>query len=171
VSPVTEAGATRRPVYLPGGGDWYDFWTGERVAGGRTIDAPAPYEKLPLHVRAGSIVPFGPELQWTGEKPADPLRVVVYTGRDGAFTLHEDDGETNAHETGAFSTIPLRWDEGKRTLRIGARSGTYAGMAETRTFEVVFASSSRPAGDDRPVPADRVVRYDGKAVSVEAPRD
>ena len=169
VSPVTEPGATHRSVYLPAG-DWYDFWTGERLAGGRTIDAAAPYERMPLHVRAGSIVPFGPELQWTGEKPADPVRLVVYAGRDGAFTLHEDDGETNAHETGAFSTIPLRWDEAKRTLTIGVRAGGFPGMLKTRTFEVVFASASRRAGDDAPAAADRVVRYDGAAVTVEAPR-
>ncbi|MFN8095032.1 MAG: glycoside hydrolase family 31 protein [Vicinamibacteria bacterium] len=169
VSPVTEPGATSRSVYLPAG-DWYDFWTGERVAGGRTIDAAAPYEKMPLFVRAGSIVPFGPELQWTGEKPADPVRLVVYTGRDGSFTLHEDDGETNAHETGAFSTIPLSWSEAKRTLTIGARSGEFAGMPKARTFEVVFASAARKAGDDAPPAADKVVRYDGAAVSVEAPR-
>jgi alpha-D-xyloside xylohydrolase len=169
VSPVTEPGAVRRAVYLPAG-DWYDFWTGGRIAGGRTVDAAAPYEKMPLHVRAGSIVPFGPDLQWTGEKPADPVRLVVYTGRDGAFTLHEDDGETNAHEKGAYSTIPLRWDDAKGALTIGARFGAFRGMLEKRTFEVVFASAGRPAGDDRPVPADRVVRYDGSPLTVETPR-
>jgi alpha-D-xyloside xylohydrolase len=167
VSPVTEPGVTRRPVYLPAG-EWYDFWTGERLAGGRTVDVAAPYEKMPLHVRAGSIVPFGPELQWTSEKPAEPIRLVVYTGRDGVFTLQEDDGATNAHEEGAFSSIPLRWDEALGTLTIGARSGRFAGMPETRTFEVVFASAGHRVGDDLPVPPDRVVRYDGRAVTVEA---
>jgi alpha-D-xyloside xylohydrolase len=167
-SPVTEPGVTSRPVYLPAG-EWYDFWTGERMAGGRTVDAAAPYEKMPLHVRAGSIVPFGPPRQFSGEKPADPVRLVVYTGRDGRFALDEDDGETNGHERGAFATIPLAWSEARRTLTIGARRGEFPGMLRSRTFEVVFASAARPAGDERPVAADRVVRYDGSAVDVAEP--
>lgn len=165
VSPVTEPGATSRAVYLPEG-DWYDFWTGERLAGGRTVDAAAPYERMPLHVRAGSIVPFGPERQFSGEKPADPVRLVVYTGRDARFSLDEDDGETNGHEQGAFATIPLAWSEARRTLTIGARRGEFPGMLRSRTFEVVFASAARPAGDEQPAAAPRIVRYDGSAVDV-----
>jgi alpha-D-xyloside xylohydrolase len=166
VSSVTEPGVASRRVILPEG-RWYDFWTGAAVEGGRTIEAPAPYESMPLHVRAGSIVPFGPALQWTGEKPADPIRLVVYTGRDGRFTLHEDDGETNAHETGAFSTIPLAWSERDGVLTIGERSGSFAGMLAERTLEVVFVSPGRPVGDDPMREPDRVVRYTGQPVSVD----
>ena len=193
VSPVTAPGATSRPVYLPAG-TWYDFWTGAALEGGRTIDAPAPLDSMPLHVRAGSIVPFGPALQWTGEKPADPVRLVVYTGRDGRFTLHEDDGETNAHETGAFSTIPLAWSEATGTLTIGARTGAFEGMLQERTFEVAFVGPVIPRDFGQPGPViprdfgqpgpegsagtpdalarkpDRVVRYTGRAVTVEKPR-
>jgi len=181
VSPVTAPAVTTRPVYLPEG-TWYDFWTGLSIEGGRTIEAPAPYESMPLHVRAGSIVPFGPALQWTGEKPADPVRLVVYTGCDGRFTLHEDDGETNAHETGAFSTIPLSWSEADGALTIGERSGTFAGMLAGRTFEVVFVSPRAPGtlrpdrlSQDRPADVlaatpRRVVPYSGRAVRVERVR-
>ncbi|HYN01704.1 MAG TPA: DUF5110 domain-containing protein, partial [Vicinamibacteria bacterium] len=169
VSPVTAPGVTTRAVYLPEGA-WYDFWTGVSIEGGRTIDAPAPYESMPLHVRAGSIVPFGPALQWTGERPADPIRLAVYTGRDGRFTLHEDDGETNAHETGAFSTIPLSWSEADGTLTIGERSGTFAGMLAERTFEIVFVSKGHPAGYDPSRNPDRTVRYSGRRVTVERGR-
>lgn len=169
VSPVTAPGVTTRAVYLPEGA-WYDFWTGLSIEGGRTIDAPAPYESMPLHVRAGSIVPFGPALQWTGERPADPIRLVVYTGRDGRFTLHEDDGETNAHETGAFSTIPLSWSEADGTLTIGERLGTFAGMLAERTFEIVFVSKDHPAGYDPARKPDRTVLYSGGTLRVQRAR-
>ena len=172
VSPVTEPGVTSRPVYLPEG-RWYDFWTGAPVDGGRTIDAPAPYDSMPLHVRAGSILPFGPALQWTGEKPADPVRLVVYTGRDGTFTLQEDDGETDAHEGGAFSTIPLTWSEEKQALTIGARTGAFEGMLAERAFEVAFVDGGTkiPTPGRSPARAwgdtpDRVVRYSGRALTI-----
>ena len=165
VSPVTEHQARRRAVSLPAGG-WYDFWTGARAEGGRAIDAPAPYDAIPVHVREGAIVPFGPELQWTGEKAADPLTVYVYTGRDGAFTLYEDDGLSYGYENGAFSRIPLVWDEAKRTLRIGKREGAFPGMAVERTFEVVFVDPAKPVGFSFTPRADRTLRYEGAPVEV-----
>ena len=115
VAPVTTYQARSRSVYLPPtSGDWYDFWTGTRTAGGQTIDAPAPYDSLPLFIRAGSIIPFGPELQYTGEKPADPITLYVYAGANGAFTLYEDDGLTYGYEKGAFARIPINWDNASR---------------------------------------------------------
>ena len=92
VAPVTEYKARHRPVYLPSRTTWYDFWTGAALSGGQTINAPAPYDSLPLFVRAGSIIPFGPELQYTDEKPADPITLYVYAGADGSFTLWDVDG-------------------------------------------------------------------------------
>jgi alpha-D-xyloside xylohydrolase len=166
VSPVTEYEARRRPLVLPLGTSWYDFWTGEVVAGGQTIDAPAPYDAMPVHVRAGSIVPFGPELQWTGEKPADPLTLFVYAGKDGTFTLYEDDGLTYGYEKGAFSRIPIRWNDTTRTLTIGKREGSFAGMLARRTFEVVVVSKDRPVAFSFEPKADRTVRYEGAAVDV-----
>jgi alpha-D-xyloside xylohydrolase len=166
VSPVTEHGARRRMVVLPLGASWYDFWTGGMIAGGQAIDAPAPYDAMPVHVRAGSIVPFGPELQWTGEKPADPVTLFVYAGADGTFTLYEDDGLTYGYEKGAFARIPLRWNDATATLTIGKRQGSFPGMLASRTFEVVVVGKAKPVGFSFEPKADRTVRYDGAELAV-----
>jgi alpha-D-xyloside xylohydrolase len=166
VSPVTTYRARSRSVYLPAGG-WYDFWTGAAVAGGRDLDAPAPYDALPVHVRAGSIVPFGPELQWTAERAADPITLFVYTGASGAFTLYEDDGLSYAYEKGAFSRIPLLWDDATRTLTIGKREGSFPGMLASRRFEVVLVSKAKPVGFSFEARADRGVEYRGEAIALK----
>jgi alpha-D-xyloside xylohydrolase len=165
VSPVTTYKARSRAVYLPQTAGWYDFWTGQALAGGQTIDAPAPYEALPLHVRAGAIIPFGPELAYTAEKPADPITVFVYSGADGAFTLYEDEGLSYDYEKGAFTRIPLTWNEATRTLTIGTREGAFPGMLAERTFEIVLVSQDRPVGFSFTPKADRTVRHTGEAVT------
>jgi alpha-D-xyloside xylohydrolase len=121
---------------------------------------------MPVHVRAGSIVPFGPELQWTGEKPPDPVTLFVYGGADGAFTLYEDDGLTYAYEKGAFSRISLRWNDATSTLTIGKREGSFPGMLAERTFEVVRVGKGKPVGFSFDPKPDRTVRYDGVAVEL-----
>lgn len=167
VSPVTAPLARSRAVYLPAArGGWYDFWSGAALAGGRTIDAPAPYERMPLHVRAGAIVPFGPDLQWTGEKPADPLTVYVYAGADGAFTLYEDDGLTYGYERGECSRIALTWDDATRTLTLGARAGSFPGMLAERTVQIVRVSPQHAAGFSFEPKPDRTVRYTGAELKV-----
>ncbi|HVT81047.1 MAG TPA: TIM-barrel domain-containing protein, partial [Phycisphaerae bacterium] len=155
VSPVTTYKARSRSVYLPfitsdfsqGAPritfrNWYDFWTGKNLASparssgdivqtfesGQTIDTPSPYDQLPLHIRAGSIIPFGPDLQYAAEKKSDPLTLYVYTGTDGKFTLYEDDGLTYACEKGAFSRIPITWNEQTQTLTLSKRQGAFPGM-------------------------------------------
>ncbi len=166
VSPVTSYRARSRPVYLPAGADWYDFWTGRRLRGGQTLNAAAPYDAIPLHVRAGSILPFGPELQYTDEKPADPLTLVVYAGADGSFSLYEDDGTSYGYERSAFARIPITWSEKTRTLTIGARQGVFPGMLAERTFEVVLVSAKRAVPFSfawRPL---RTVRYRGEAIEL-----
>jgi hypothetical protein len=110
---------------------------------------------MPVHVRAGSIVPFGPELQWTGEKPADPVTLFVYAGADGAFTLYEDDGLTYSYEKGAFARIPLRWNDAAGTLTIGKREGSFPGMLASRTFEVVLVGKTKPVGFSFQLKPDR----------------
>jgi alpha-D-xyloside xylohydrolase len=155
-----------RRVYLPAGTDWYDFWTGERLTGGRTIDAPAPLETMPLHVRAGSIVPLGPHLQYASEKPADPIELRVYRGSDGHFELYEDEGEGYGYEKGAFAVIPIEWSEAKRTLTIGARRGSFPGMLERRTFHVVLVGKDRGTGLEAPRQPDATVEYSGESVTV-----
>jgi alpha-D-xyloside xylohydrolase len=156
-------------VYLPRGASWYDFWTGVHHEGGRRIDAPAPYESLPLYVRAGSILPMGPELQHSGEKPADPLTLWVYTGADAAFELYEDDGVSYGYERGAFATIPLRWDEASGVLSVGERTGSFPGMATARELRVVFVSKAAAVGHSPSPSAARSVRYDGRPVEIRVP--
>ncbi|MBR1489600.1 MAG: glycoside hydrolase family 31 protein [Bacteroidales bacterium] len=143
--PVYEYKARSREVYFPEGG-WYDFYTGAYIAGGQTITADAPYERIPLYVRAGSIIPFGPDMQWSDEKPADNIRLYVYAGRDADFTLYEDDGVTYGYEKGAYAMIPIHWDDASRTLTLGERKGSFPGMLETRTFTVVVVDPAHPAG-------------------------
>jgi alpha-D-xyloside xylohydrolase len=162
VSPVTEYKARSRAVYLPAGTDWYDFWSGRREAGGRTITADAPFERLPLFVRAGSIVPVGPDQQYIGEKPDAPVTLYVYAGANGRFSLYEDDGRTYGYERAAFARIPIAWEDASRTLTIGARAGTYPGVPASRTFIVVLVTAQSPIGYG--ATANNPITYTGSAV-------
>ena len=124
-----------RQLYLPAGTDWYDFWTGERIKGGQNSIKGTTLATIPLYVRAGSIIPLGPDVQYTGEKPWDDLEIRVYTGADGSFTLYEDEGDSYRYEQGACSTIEFRLQG--RTLTIGERSGSFPGMLQRRRFRIV----------------------------------
>jgi len=166
VSPVTTPQATSRPVYLPSGTSWVDFWTGETLAGGKTVTANAPVNILPLYVRAGSIVPLGLVVQYATEKPADPIELRVYRGADGKFTLYEDQDDGYNYEKGAYATIPFEWNEATQTLTIGKRSGTFPGMLKERTIRVVFVSPKHGAGKASEENPDTVVHYAGKTVVV-----
>jgi alpha-D-xyloside xylohydrolase len=165
VAPVTAANTTTRSVYLPGSASWYDFWTGNSSAAAQIIDTPAPIETLPLFIRAGSILPLGPLVQYAAA-PADAIELRVYRGADGSFSLYEDDGTTYAYEKGAYATIPLTWDDTARTLTIGARSGSFPGMLSSRTFRIVFVSPGHGAGLAPITTADQEVTYTGTAVTV-----
>jgi len=165
VNPVTEPAAITRHLYLPQA-TWFDFWTGAVQAGGRAIDAPAPIERMPLFIRAGSILPLGPELEWASQKPADPLELRVYRGADGTFTLYEDEGDTYNYEKGQFATIPLSWDDAKQVLTIGDRKGDFPGMLRDRTFRVVFVGASHGVGIDIEAKPDRIAKYSGIAITV-----
>jgi alpha-D-xyloside xylohydrolase len=164
VSPVTTYKARSRSVCLPQSAGWFDFWTGVSLAGGQTIDAAAPYDKLPLYVRAGSILPTGPDLQYTGEKPADPVTLYVYGGADGSFTLYEDDGLSYSYEKGESASIPIQWNEASQTLAIGKREGSFRGMLKERTFNVILVSKDKPVGFSFTPQPDGTVHYDGRAV-------
>jgi alpha-D-xyloside xylohydrolase len=163
---VTTPQATSRAVYLPAGTTWVDFWTGETLPGGQTVTASAPISILPLFIRAGSIVPLGPVLQYATEKPEDPIELRVYRGADGQFTLYEDENDNYDYEKGVFATIPFTWNETKQTLTIGRRSGKFPGMLTERTFRVVFVSPNHGAGLAAEERTDAVVRYTGKAITV-----
>jgi alpha-D-xyloside xylohydrolase len=165
VSPVTEPAATTRTLYLPQS-TWYDFWTGSLITGNRTIEADAPLERLPLYIRAGSILPLGPDEEWSTEKPADPIELRIYQGADGDFTLYEDENDTYNYEKGAYATIPLHWDEAHQTLVIGDRKGQFPGMLESRTFRIVFVGKNHGRAIDPEPQPDKIVTYSGKQVSV-----
>ena len=162
--PVYEYQARSREVYFPKGG-WYDIYTGEYIQGSQTQVVPAPYERIPLFTRAGSIIPFGPEIEWSGEKPADDICLYVYSGTDVDFTLYEDDGLTYGYEKGKFSTIPISWDEASGTLTIGARQGTFPGVLEKRSFRVVLVDPSHPVPYD-PDASGQPLSYDGSSISL-----
>jgi alpha-D-xyloside xylohydrolase len=165
VNPVTDAAATTRPVYLPGA-KWYDFWTGSAIDGGRTINAVAPLERLPLYVRAGSILPLGPDEEWSTEKLADPIELRIYRGANGDFTLYEDENDNYNYEKGTYATIHLHWDDAGRTLTIGDRKGQFPGMLENRSFRVVLVSENHGVGVNPADAIDKVVQYAGKQVTV-----
>jgi alpha-D-xyloside xylohydrolase len=169
VNPVTEPGATERRLYLPQA-KWYDFWTGAAVnvaaVGGKFIDAAAPLDRLPLYIRAGSIVPFGPEEEYSNQKPADPIELRVYPGADGSFTLYEDENDTYNYEKGAYATIPMQWNDSTHILTLGARKGSFPGMLENRTFKVTFVSENHGGGVDGAASADQTLQYSGREVSV-----
>jgi alpha-D-xyloside xylohydrolase len=165
VAPVTEPQATSRKVYLPAGTSWMDFWTGERFDGGKIVDANAPLERIPLFVRAGSIVPLGSVMQYASEKPADPIELRVFPGADGAFALYEDEGDSYDYERGIRSTIPISWDEKKQTLTIGRRAGKFPGMLKQRTFRIVWVKPGVGAGAEHAEAATEV-RYKGKAMKI-----
>jgi len=165
VGPVTEPAATTRQLYLPGA-RWYNFWTGSGQQGGSAISAIAPLEQMPLYVRAGSILPLGPDQEWSTEKPEDPIEIRVYPGADGDFALYEDENDNYNYEKGVHAVIPFHWDDARLTLTIGDRKGQFPGMLENRTFQIVYVKDNHGVGigpEDRP---DKVVQYSGQQITV-----
>ena len=165
VAPVTAPGRTEWPVYLPQGGPWYNFWTGQRHTGGQTIAAPAPLATTPVFVKAGAIVPLGKRLQYTGQKTADTLEIRVYAGADGQFTLYEDEGDSYRYEQGQYTTISFAWNERRRTLTIGPQRGTYPGALKRRVFNIVWVSEATGLGADFGTPRKQVA-YSGKPLTI-----
>ena len=170
VSPVYKYGARSRRVYLPKCAGWYDFYTGQYIEPGQTIDAPAPYEQIPLHVKAGSIVAAGPAIQHTGTAAStddNTIRLYVYVGADAHFNLYEDDGTSYDYERRHYSVIPITYNEASKTLTIGDREGSYDGMLRDRNFIVVPVSRNHPRPFD-PDADGAVIKYTGRAVTVKA---
>jgi len=165
VNPVTEPQATTRNIYLPQV-RWYDFWTGASTDGGRMLAAAAPLDHIPLYVRAGAIVPMGPDEEWSDQKPEDPIELRIYPGADADFTLYEDENDTYNYEKGAYATIPLHWDDAKHLLTIGERKGHFPGMLSDRVFNVVVVRENHGIGVEPEATVDKTVRYSGTPVSV-----
>lgn len=157
VAPVTEANVNQWNVYLPIDADWFDFWTGKHFAGGQTIKTDAPLDKIPLFVKAGSVIPMGKVIQSSAEK-SDTLEIRVYEGADARFELYEDEGDNYNYEKGLYSTITFRWDDKAQKLTISDRKGSFPGMLKNRSFTIVKISSA----DKK----EKVVNYTGKSVKI-----
>ena len=133
--------------YLPKGADWYYFWTGKRYKGGQDVKLMTTLGEVPMFVRAGSILPLGPEMQYVGEKPWDNLEMRIYPGADGQFTLYEDEGDSYNYEKGAYATIDFKWNDRSRTLSIGGQKGSYPGMLTQRRFIIVLPDGQQKSVD------------------------
>ncbi len=153
-------------LYLPKGTVWYDFWTGKKYNGGQTLNKETPIDIIPLYVKAGSIIPIGPKVQYATEKNWDDLEIRVYPGADGEFTLYEDENDNYNYEKGIYSTITFAWDDAKKILSISDRKGSFPGMLTTRTFQVVLVSTNHGAGVNVTDHMDKIVKYTGMKKNV-----
>ncbi len=166
--PVGEYQKYSRNVYLPKQKGWYDFYTGKHYAGGQTIVADAPYEKIPVFVPEGSILPVGPEMEWSDQKKPELIDLYVYAGKDGSYTLYEDEGTNYNYEKGKYATIDFLYDDAQKTLTIGARKGSFDGMLQKRRFNVVLVSGDNQQGISlAKAPKGKKVKYAGQAITVK----
>jgi len=156
-----------RTLYLPGDHSWIDFWTGKRFEGGKEITVDAPIDKIPLFVKAGSIVPMGPFIQYSDEKPADPVELRIYTGEDGAFELYEDENDTYNYEKDVFATIAFTWNEEEQKLTIDKREGEFPGMLKERTFHITWVAEKHGCGIEINPQPDQVITYTGEKIEIQ----
>ena len=167
VNPVTDYLARSRKVYLPANTGWYNLYDGTFIAGGQTITADAPYQKMPLFVKEGSILPYGPEMEYTSEKPADPITIYIYGGKDASFTLYEDENTNYNYENGRYATIQFNYNEAANKLTIEDRKGNFDGMLQHRTFNIIKVSKNNPVALDldnvKPI---ETINYTGKKIMV-----
>jgi alpha-D-xyloside xylohydrolase len=164
--PVYEYGARKRTVYFPATTGWYDFYSGKHLAGGQLLSVEAPYERMPLYVREGAIVPFGPDMQYTTEKQPVNIKIYVYAGKNGSFTLYEDEGVNYNYEKGKYSMIPFIYNDATRSLIIGTREGSFDGMLNKRTFEVVFVNKTNAVGIEKEIKG-KTVSYEGSEITIK----
>ena len=165
--PVGFYKARNRAVYFPKQTGWYDLYTGEHIDGGQRLVVDAPYEKIPVFVREGAIIPFGPEMEWSDEKPAEFINLYVYAGQDGSFELYEDEGTNYNYEKGRFATIQISYDDASKTVSFGKRVGSFPGMLKQRRFNVVLVTKDNARELNLDNPEGTMVSYSGKAVSVK----
>ncbi len=164
--PVGYYKARNRSVYFPAQCGWYNLYTGEYTEGGRHLIVEAPYEQIPVFVREGAIIPFGPEMEWSDEKPAELINLYIYAGKDGQFQLYEDEGTNYNYEKGKYATIDITYDDATRTVSFGARKGQFNGMLKNRRFNVVLITGDNPKPLNLDNPEGKMVQYAGKAISV-----
>ena len=168
VSPVTDTLFSRK-LYLPRG-MWYDFWTGQKAAGGHSLTVPAPIGTMPLYVKAGSIIPMGEEMEYATQKPANTIELRIYPGADGHFTLYEDENNNYDYEKGSYCTIDFHWTDNNKTLSISAAKGSFPGMLRQRVFNIVLVRPGNGIGETSSATFDKTITYDGKAATYELHR-
>ena len=164
--PVGYYKARNRSVYFPAQCGWYNLYTGEYTEGGQRLIVDAPYEQIPVFVREGAIIPFGPEMEWSDEKPAELINLYIYAGQNGIFQLYEDEGTNYNYEKGKYATIDITYDDATRTVSFGARKGQFAGMLKNRRFNVVLITKDAPKALNLDSPEGKMVSYSGKFTSV-----
>ena len=166
--PVGEYQKYSREVYLPKQKGWYDFYTGEYHAGGQTIVADAPYDKIPVFIPEGAILPIGPEMQWSDEKKPELIDLYVYAGKDGSYTLYEDEGTNYNYEKGKYAVIDFKYDDARKQVTIGARKGSFDGMLQKRRFNIILVDQKKQQGVNlAKSPKGKVVKYSGQAMTVK----
>jgi alpha-D-xyloside xylohydrolase len=156
-----------KETYLPAGTDWYDFWTGEKFPGGNKVTKQTPIDIIPLYIKAGSIIPLGPIVQYAEEKKWDHLEICVYPGANGKFVLYEDENDNYNYEKAVYSTIDFGWDDKKRTLTIHKRKGSFPGMLQERKFSIRIVDTIKIAEENTLRQPGKDITYDGKAVVVK----
>ncbi|MFA6400622.1 MAG: glycoside hydrolase family 31 protein [Salinivirgaceae bacterium] len=155
-----------KDVYLPKGTDWYDFWTGDKYTGGQTVKKEVPLDIIPLYVKAGSILPMGPIVQFATEKKWDNLEIRIYEGANGKFTLYEDENDNYNYEKGIYTTIAFSWNDKQKSLTIGERKGSFPGMLIDRKFNIIFVGKNKGTGAALTEKSDKVVSYSGKKLTI-----
>jgi alpha-D-xyloside xylohydrolase len=163
INPVSEYKARTRPVYLPAGIGWYELRSGRYFKGGQTIQADAPYTDMPVFVKEGSIIPYGLDIQYTTEKPADSISLFIYTGHDALFTLYEDEGDNYNYEKGLYSSITFGWNDDQKLLTIEDRKGEFPGMLKRRTFDIIFIGEDKEVGMEK-ARSVKTITYVGKRI-------
>jgi alpha-D-xyloside xylohydrolase len=149
-----------RSVYLPKGADWVDYWTNKKLSGGQTISKQSPLDVMPLYVKAGSIIPIGPDVQYAEEKKWDELEIRIYKGANGTFVLYEDEFDNYNYEKGQYSEISFNWNDSSRSLTIADRKGSYTGMLQQRNFNVILIETGKT---NQP----KQIAYSGNKVSMK----
>ncbi|WP_373279994.1 DUF5110 domain-containing protein [Marinilabilia salmonicolor] len=178
VCPVTESmynqdgqadfgSVKKRELYLPGGTQWIDYWTGEKREGGQTINKETPIDIMPIFIKAGSVIPIGPDVQYAEEKPWDNLEIRIYEGADGEFTLYEDENDNYNYEKGLYSTIRFSWDDTKKVLTIADREGKFPGMLQKRKFNIIKIASDEDTGKESSEKFIQKVLYSGERINIK----
>jgi alpha-D-xyloside xylohydrolase len=167
INVTSESKVQTKKIYLPKSTNWYDFWTGKKYKGGQMINAAAPIETMPVFVKAGSIVPMGPYLQYSTEKQADTVELRIYPGADASFNLYEDENDTYQYEKGQFATIQFLWKDKEKKLIILDRKGTFSGMLQKRIFNLVIVKEGNGVGVKLAENINKSIAYMGNKIEIK----